>query len=104
MEFLKYCLDKMNDPCHGIGVGQPGLWNKQEVVNWIDQLCKEFEIDEGEVVDLKGQNGRALDSLPKEDWKGRSKHGDLFFNEWQKLKSKCSDKEQQKKEDTETSK
>ena len=80
------------------------MWNKQQVTNWISEVCKAFEIEEGEVLDLKGQNGKALDSLPKDDWKGRSKHGDLFYNEWQKLKSRGSEQEQEKTPTVETGK
>ena len=67
------------------------MWTRQQVTNWISDLCKKFEIEEDEVSGLKGQNGKGLDGLLKKDWKERSKHGDLFYNEWKKLKPKGSE-------------
>ena len=50
-------------------------------------MCHEFEIDEVEISSLKGQNGKALETLQKDDWIRRSpNHGDVFFIQWQKLK------------------
>ena len=51
------------------------------------KVCHDFEIDEVEISSLKGQNGKALETLQKDDWIRRCrKHGDIFFNLWQKLK------------------
>ena len=85
-------------------MNQPESWNKLQVTTWISKICKDFEIEEDEVSNLKGQNGRGLDSLPKGDWKERSKHGDLFYNEWQKLKSTGSQHKQEEKTTVEPSK
>ena len=86
-----------------VAANQPELWNKLQVTNWISEICQSFEIEEDEVSDLKGQNGKALDSLPKEDWIRRSKHGDLFYNEWQKLKGSEHKQKEEGKSSGETS-
>ena len=58
---------------------------------WVDSLCEEFEIEVGDVSELKTLNGKGLNRLCKEDWERRSpKQGDLFFNMWIKLKSERS--------------
>ena len=67
------------------------LWTKQQVATWISHKCKEYEIDENEVLKLKSQNGKGLDRLSKEDWIRRSEnHGDLFFDLWTELKQKTT--------------
>lgn len=52
-------------------------------------MCHKLQIEEHEVSFLKEKNGAALESLTKEDWIRRSaNHGDILFNQWQKLKER----------------
>lgn len=57
-----------------------------QVIQWIEEVCESYEIDEGDVSKLKTLSGAGLMKLKRQDWKERSPNqGDLFFNLWTEL-------------------
>lgn len=56
------------------------------MVNWINEVCEMYEVDEADVSKLKTLSGAGLNQLQRQDWIERSPNqGDLFFNLWTKL-------------------
>ena len=56
------------------------------MVNWTNEVCEMYEIDEADVSKLKTLSGAGLNQLQRQDWIERSPNqGDLFFNLWTKL-------------------
>lgn len=72
-------------------------------MEWIDNFCKEHEIDEREVSKLRLQNGKGLNMLLKEEWKERSpNYGDVLFRMWHELIKKDSTRETDTKKEEKT--
>lgn len=56
------------------------------MIQWINEVCEEYEIEKDEVSELKTLSGAGLMKLKRQDWKERSpKQGDLFFNLWTEM-------------------
>ncbi|PFX32713.1 uncharacterized protein LOC111347295 isoform X2 [Stylophora pistillata] len=64
----------------------PRKWKKAKVIQWIDDVCEEYEIDGSDVLKLKTISGAGLTKLTRQDWIERSPNqGDFFFNLWTEL-------------------
>lgn len=62
------------------------------MVQWIDDVCEEYEIEKDEVSALKTLSGAGLMKLTRQDWKERSPiQGDLLFNLWTELLQKTQE-------------
>lgn len=69
----------------------PQKWKKAQVVQWINEVCEIYEIEEDDVSKLKTLSGGGLMKLKRQDWMERSPNqGDLFFNLWTELLEKSA--------------
>ena len=69
-------------------VGYPESWTKDQVKDWLVNICKDYELDEVVISQFASMNGKLLNKFLKEQWLSRSPDlGDVLFDLWNELKN-----------------